>query len=458
VRLAWFSPLPPIRSGIADYSVDVLRAIAPSHAVDVFVQSQEELAYGREAGVHLQPAHDFVWRQHRAPYDLTVYQLGNAWCHDYLWPYMVQFPGLVVLHDGQLHHARAWSLLRRRRESDYRAELRFAHPQLSPDAAELGIAGFDGPIYYAWPLLRAAVASARLTVVHSLGLARDLGEEYPDAAVSRARMGVPDPWAGCDRHAARAAIRQRHGLTADALVLVSFGGITPEKRPGPILRALAATAAHRPDIHLLLVGQPGAHYDVMADAAQHGVSARITIAGYVPDDDLPGYLAAADVALCLRWPSARETSASWIRCLAAGLPVVTTDLAHQGELPLTDPRSWTVVHGDTSMTAPEPIAVGIDILDEDHSLALAMRRLSSDQPLREAIGASARRYWERHHTLAHMTADYLSAIDRAAALPVPAVRLPAHLRPDPLAHARALLQPFGLDAPLLRPGDNAQAE
>jgi glycosyltransferase involved in cell wall biosynthesis len=443
MRLAWFSPLPPIRSGIADYSADVLRAIAPSHAVDVFVQSQAELAWGRESGLQVQPAHDFVWRQHRAPYDLTVFQVGNAWCHEYLWPYMVQFPGLVVLHDGQLHHARAWSLLRRRRENDYRAELRFAHPQLSPDAAELAIAGFDGPIYYAWPLLRAVVASARLTAVHSLGLARHLGDEFPDVPVSRVRMGVPDPWSECDRRAARVAIRERHGFPGDAFVLVSFGGITPEKRPAPILRALAAASAYRPDIHVLFVGQPSAHYDVFAEAARHDVSGRITAAGYVSDEELPAYLASADAALCLRWPTARETSASWIRCLAAGLPVVTTDLAHQGELPLLDPRSWTVIHGGTSMTTPVPIAIGIDVLDEDHSLALALRRLAADGQLREALGYAARDYWEGHHSLAHMAGDYLAAVDRASTLPAPAVALPEHFRPDPLAHARDLLGPFG---------------
>ena len=51
-------------------------------------------------------AHDFVWKQQRAPYDLIVYQLGNAPWHDYMWAYLAAFPGLVVLHDGRLHHAR----------------------------------------------------------------------------------------------------------------------------------------------------------------------------------------------------------------------------------------------------------------------------------------------------------------------------------------------------------------
>ena len=56
-------------------------------------------------------AHDFVWKQQRAPYDLIVYQLGNARWHDYMWAYLVAYPGLVVLHDIRVHHARARHLL-----------------------------------------------------------------------------------------------------------------------------------------------------------------------------------------------------------------------------------------------------------------------------------------------------------------------------------------------------------
>ena len=43
------------------------------------------------------------------------------------------------------------------------------------------------------------------------------------------------------------------------------------------------------------------------------------------DEQLAAELRSADVCLCLRWPTARETSASWLRCLAAGKPTVVPD-------------------------------------------------------------------------------------------------------------------------------------
>ena len=54
-----------------------------------------------------------------------------------MWPYLVRYPGLVVLHDAQLHQARAQALIRQHREDDYRAEFAYCHPEASPGMADL---------------------------------------------------------------------------------------------------------------------------------------------------------------------------------------------------------------------------------------------------------------------------------------------------------------------------------
>src|SRR5688572_13861010 len=145
VRVAWFSPMPPVRSGIALDSANLVAALGTRHQIDVFVH---ECA---PTPAHLS-AHEFIPRHRQSPYDLMVYQIGNSSHHDYLWAYAFRYPGLVVLHDAHLHHARAAALLRSRREHDYRAEFAAAHPDAQPDAAELAVAGFDSHLYYMWPM------------------------------------------------------------------------------------------------------------------------------------------------------------------------------------------------------------------------------------------------------------------------------------------------------------------
>ena len=228
------------------------------------------------APFNVRSAHDFVWARVRTPYDLVVYQMGNAWCHDYMWPYLFKWPGLVVLHDAHLHHARAWSLLRRLREADYRAELAFNHPALSPDAAEIGLSGFSGPLYYFWPMLKTVVTSARAVAVHNPRLAADLAAEFPGTPVRAIPMGVADPTASDE---AAQAVRRRHGFGADDVVLSAFGGITPEKRIEPILQALAVARRYQSRVRLLLVGQAMPHFDALAAARALGVDDVVTIAG-----------------------------------------------------------------------------------------------------------------------------------------------------------------------------------
>ena len=146
-------------------------------------------------------------------------------------------------------------------------------------------------------------------------------------------------------------------------------------------------------------------------------------------------MAAVDVSLNLRWPSALETSGPWLRALAAGRATVVTDLVHQSHVPSIDPRTWQSIDD-------EPVTVAIDILDEAHSLGLALGRLATDSALRDRLGRAARRYWERTHTFARMRDEYLAVIDRAANRSR-TVSHPPVLEYDPLSQARALTAGFG---------------
>jgi glycosyltransferase involved in cell wall biosynthesis len=485
LRIAWFSPLPPVRSGIAAYSTELLPLIAGRYRIDVFVDGSVENGPLRKcpAGTAVYSAHDFVWMHLREPYDLVVYQLGNARCHDYMWPFLFRYPGLVVLHDGQLHHARAQLLLTRGRTDEYREEFRYNHPHAPAGVAELVIATLAGSLYYFWPMLGTVVRSARTLAVHSPWLAGQLREEFPGATIATLRMGVADPSAkapaaevadpgrvnmGSDPFSqvrlkiGRADepsgphIRARHGIPLDSIVFAAYGLVTPEKRIPVLLNVFAEVAHDRPAARLMLVGETTDYYDVASDARQLGVDDRVIITGYVSDEELPEYLEAADVCLCLRWPTSRETSASWLRALAAGRPTITTDLLHTLHVPGLDPRSWTAVEvvrsgaaGGGAAEVEPPVTVGVDILDERHSLLLAMRRLAVDATLRREIGQAARRYFEREHTLQRMADDYVAVIGQALGAGAPATaELPRHLRADGTDLARRLTAELGYELDL----------
>jgi glycosyltransferase involved in cell wall biosynthesis len=425
--------------------------MAERYAIDVFVDGDPARLDSPDPRLRVRSAHDFVWMHGREPYALVVYQLGNATFHDYMWGYLARYPGLVVLHDGQLHLARGRLLREQRRPDDYAEELAFDHPGIDAAVTELAIAGRLHQLIHLWPMRRVAVASARMVAVHSQWLADAIAEDCPAARISCLDMGVPARAPAPD---ARYAVRRAHGLQPDASVLLALGEITPEKRIPRVIRQLAAVARDVPTVHLLLAGAAANHYDPIADARKHGVVHRVTLAGYVPHERLADYIEAADVCLCLRWPTSGETSAAWLRSLAGGRPTIVTDLAHMADVPGYDPRSWTVPFAKATRTDPlgwpvrdEAACVAVDLLDEEHSLRLAMHRLTTDPRLRERIGGEARRLWERRFTLERMQRAYVDLIEAAMQQPLaPAPRsdLPSHFRADGTGHAVRLLREMKL--------------
>jgi hypothetical protein len=167
--------------------------------------------------------------------------------------------------------------------------------------------------------------------------------------------------------------------------------------------------------------------------------------GYVSDDMIGEYLAVSDVALCLRWPTAGETSASWLRCLAAARPTVVTDLAQLAHVPTIDPRTWR-----SSLQGRSPAAVAIDLLNEEESLQVAMRRLASDRTARETLARSGYDFWVAEHTLERMTSDYLRVMPLAASRPAPRmVDLPVHFTHDDAELARRTARSYGVVVDIL---------
>ena len=84
MRVAFFSPLPPAKSGIADYSAAVLEHLNRSIQVDTFAAKPASFD--------------------PSSYDICVYQLGNNPYHDFVYEAALKHPGVVVMHEANLHH------------------------------------------------------------------------------------------------------------------------------------------------------------------------------------------------------------------------------------------------------------------------------------------------------------------------------------------------------------------
>ena len=159
------------------------------------------------------------------------------------------------------------------------------------------------------------------------------------------------------------------------------------------------------------------------------------------------YLEATDVCLCLRWPTALETSAAWLHCLTAGRPTVITDLAHLVGVPTIDPRH---PRAPAPLSIEDPprhgaVALRIDLLDEDRALRVAMRTLATDVVLRDALASAGHAYWAANHTIELTAARYRQVINEAAARPAPVCTdLPRHFTEDYTELTRGIANRFDI--------------
>ena len=129
---------------------------------------------------------------------------------------------------------------------------------------------------------------------------------------------------------------------------------------------------------------PAARVDVlqraMARAREAGASAALAPEG--PPDRV---LKDADVIVSLPWPVPNEPQSSVVAAMAARKPIIVLETTATAEWPALDPQTWQ----PRAFGTDAPIVVSLDPRDEEHSLVLAIQRLSKDAALRARLADAA---------------------------------------------------------------------
>jgi glycosyltransferase involved in cell wall biosynthesis len=405
-RLDLVSPLPPVRSGIADYSLDLLPHLAAIADVRLIRLPGQPVAPEVAAAWPLAEAGDLG-----APgaSRLPLYQMGNNRHHEGVHDLAMRHPGVLTLHDVVLHHLLLDVTLGRGDFYGYLERLERDHGWVGQAVAVAKRWGAYGtaPIF-ALPAHRTLLRRQRGVLVHSEWAAAVVREDDPELRVRAVPMGVPLPPAASRE--AGLALRRRFGLPDEAPVVGSFGFQTPIKRTALGVRALAAPGLEQ--VHLLAVGEEAPATGLLEAAHRAGVAARVHVTGYLPYADFADAIAAVDLCLNLRYPTAGETSASLLRVMAAGRAAVVSDYAQFAEL-------------------PDTIAVKVPLAPpRNGEVAELGARLGSllAQPQRlRAMGEAAREHVCLHHDPRRAAAAVVAACAEWAAAPPPA----ASLHPGP---------------------------
>ena len=324
MKILWGSPLPPTRSGVSDYAVELLGELGSRARVRVLappggVQS-ETWTFGN--GVEIVPTDTSPDTD-----EVSLIHLGNNPYHAWLLDRLVGPNTVAVLHDLVLHHLLVEACDRDNDELE--TDLRKAHGEAGATLARArryGLTGSRDPFLF--PARAAFLGAVKGIIVHSRWGEDLLAREFPHLPRARMGLAVADPG-----HVVQAAERGRIGIAPDDVVLMHLGFLTPEKGLEHILTGLAAARRVGVPARLLLVGEGSEIEDVRVAAAAVGADDLVSTTGWVAPEAFPSIPAAADLGVVLRTPSAGETSAAAVRFLATGTPVAVSGLRQFLEWP-----------------------------------------------------------------------------------------------------------------------------
>jgi len=370
IKLAFFSPLPPARSGIADYSAALLEELG--RLADVRVFSSLPAAF------------------HPADFDAVLYQIGNNAYHDFCYETAIRHPGVVVVHEANLHHLIADLTIKR---GDWDAYMRAVEEEGDPAALEHArkhVRTLEvGPDYEGLPMLRRLLSRSKAAIVHSGCVESELrraGFTGPVACIPHGAW-IPD--------ASRMDYRTKLGLDEATPLIGIFGFLKPYKRIAESLRAFRRLLRVEPRAKMILVGEPHPELPLESMIRSLDIGAAVRVLGFRPIEEFVGYVAACDIVLNLRFPTVGENSGTLMRALGLGKAVIVSDVGSFSELP-----------GDICLKAP------VDAGEEDF-LFECLNLLVNRRDLREGLGARAREWvatecaWP---TVARKYAEFLEGV------------------------------------------------
>lgn len=336
MRIGYCSPFEPQKSGISDFSAELI--VALKQYMDVVIFSNVEIsdkAIIADFERHTVAALDNV--QLRNSLDLIVYHVGNNYaCHNEIIDMLEKYAGVVEIHDIGLHHMAAAKYLEKRDTDAYLKMVAFCHGEYGKRIAQRFLdSGGQAP----WtshpmelPMNRGVIESATGVVVHSeLAKQMVLGVR-PNVPISCIRLHSalieenPNVW--------RDKCRIKLGLPHGKLIFGMFGFATPSKRVIPILDALKRYKDNRTvDFLYMIVGEVKGDLHIEEALKNRGLEDNVQITGFADLEDFKSYMGACDFCLNLRYSTQGESSASLHRMLGMGKPVILTDIGAFSEYP-----------------------------------------------------------------------------------------------------------------------------
>ena len=403
MRLAYFSPLNPKPSGISDYSEALLpHLLSCGMELDVFVDDYKPSLPLRHENLRFRNWRQFEEDHQAGRYDSVLYHIGNNPYHIYIYDLAVRIPGILVLHEFNIHYLFADATITRQDWEGYIREVEYNAGPAAADKARRIPSGEAVPDYTLIPMNRRLLENSQGAIVHSDYMVRLIKQSGYKLPVCKIPHGVEIP--DIDEKEARRKLASLSVLPLDdaAIVIGVFGFLKPYKRIRETLLAFSRIHREFPNSYLILGGEEHPDYPLKPLIDELRLQNSVRILGYIPVNTFVEGLAACDMCINLRYPTAGETSGSFLRALGLGKPSIVSDIGSFQDM-------------------PEDVAIRIPAGNKEVDwLYEYMKLLIEDSGLRLAISARARDFASAHCAWPVVANQYVSFLKQMATAYAPA--------------------------------------
>ena len=390
-RLAYVSPLPPEKTGIADYSAELIPELAKYYDITVIVDQKEFSDWWINLYCSLRSPQWLL--ENVSQIDRVLYHFGNSSFHTHMFPLIEEIPGVVVLHDfflsGVQYHRDMHELPPFSGTKDlfishgYKAVHERFH---TADIAE---------VVWKYPASYNVIRNAYGVIAHS-EYSKTLAKEWFGEECANAFEVIPLLRVFCEKKEKEAA-RKALGISEDIFLVCSFGFLGRTKLNHRLLAAWFQSNLCSDSRAILIFvgelhcGEYQEYISSLINQAGHKEGVRIT--GWASTETFRRYLAAADVAVQLRTRSRGETSAAVLDCMNYGVPTIVNANGSVAEL-----------NSEAVLLLPD--------LFSDEELAHALETLRFDQGLQERLSIRAQREIAEKHSPSNCAARYAEVIEQ----------------------------------------------
>jgi glycosyltransferase involved in cell wall biosynthesis len=398
IQIAYFSPLSPSGTGVADYSEELLPHLAREGLdLHLFVSDAEPSNAALKETFPWHYAREYESIVTRERFDLNLYQIGNSSFHRYALNAALRFPGVVVLHDLVLQHLFLGLSVERGNTALYLSEMKRTYGARGGALGRQIAAALGSELLTSkFPLCERLVERSYGILVLSRFMQQWLERRFGSMPAGKLIGRAPHHYAPPPPLPASTPLEARRllGLPESAFLVASFGLVTRAKRIDRALLGFRRFVSGGADARFLIVGEVQKGYALEELGALRELGDRVVVTGRQTMDRFYLYMLASDVVVNLRFPSTGEISGTLIRTLGMGKPVLVSNTGPFAEFP-----EHTVARIDLGPPEVEEIA--------------SVLRLLHDRPeLRHAMGGFAREHVEAHHKLSDEARSYAGFLRR----------------------------------------------